>query len=309
MADRPIMIASRRSPLAVAQARLVAAQIEQMRPGVDVRIETLSTRGDDMVGVPIPQVGGKGIFTAELERALLDGHVDLAVHSAKDMPIESAAGLEILAVPERGDVCDALICWKARSLDELPQHAVVGTSSPRRVAQLRMLRPDLRCTPLRGNVQTRLERIQRGQFDATVLAMAGLERLGMTDRVSSVLELGQMLPAPGQGALAVQGRADRRDLRELLAGVNHEPTALELTCERQVLAGLHGGCQAPIAVLASVAGDELTCRALVALPDGSRYARAVQGASAGELDRLIARVLADLRKQGADEIIAEARGA
>jgi hydroxymethylbilane synthase len=309
MPIRRIVLASRRSPLAVAQAEIVAAGIRQARPHVEVHIETISTRGDEMTAVRIPQIGSKGVFTAELEQALLAGRVDAAVHSAKDMPVQITAGLTILATPPRGDVRDALICREGHTLQTLPAGAVIGTSSPRRAAQLLLIRPDLRTTPLRGNVQTRIEHVMSRHVDATVLAMAGLARLGATDCVSEVLGLDQMLPAPGQGTLVAQGRSDRDDLRELLACVHDVPTARELECERRVLAALHAGCQAPIAVLAIVVGDMLRCRVLVALPDGSRIARADRAGTIDDADELIANVLADLHNQAADEIIRTARAA
>lgn len=291
----------------MAQAEIVAAGIRQAHPDLQVRIETISTRGDEMAAAPIPQIGSKGVFTAELEQALLAGRVDAAVHSAKDMPVQSAEGLTILATPPRGDVRDALISREGHTLQTLPAGAVIGTSSPRRVAQLRLIRPDLRTAPLRGNVQTRIDRVVSGRVDATVLAMAGLTRLGLTDRVSEVLGLDQMLPAPGQGTLAVQGRSDRDDLRELLTCVHDLPTARALECERRVLSALQAGCQAPIAVLATADASELRCRALVALPDGSRVARADRAGAIDDADDLSAAVLTDLRNQAADELIARAR--
>lgn len=307
MHPRSIVLGSRRSPLAVAQAELVAHALRHAHRELHVRIQTVSTRGDELDRLPIRQIGGQGVFTAELEKALLAGRVDAAVHSAKDLPVQFTEGLEILAVPPRGEVREAVICRAECTLETLPAGAVVGTCSPRRIAQLRMIRPDLQVAPLRGNVHTRIDRVLEGGFDATVLAVAGLSRLGLTERISQVLELDQMWPAPGQGTLAVQGRAHREDLRQLLAPVHHEPTACELTCERRVLSALHAGCQAPIAVLATAQGSQLRCRALVALPDGSRAARTDLSGPIEQLDDLLEEVLADLRRQDADQLVAQAR--
>jgi hydroxymethylbilane synthase len=290
-----IVIGSRGSQLALWQARWVQSQLAAS--GVDSRIEIIKTTGDKITDVPLAKVGSKGLFTKEIEDALLDGSVDLAVHSLKDMPTELPAGLTLAAIPEREDVRDAII---GCTLAELPQGAKVGTSSLRRTAQLRALRPDLEVESVRGNVDTRLRKLDEGQYRAILLAAAGLRRLGWAARIAEYIDPDQMCPAVGQGALAIETREDRT---AVAAPLEHLPTRACITAERALLGALGGGCQVPIGANAVLAGDTLHLRGIVAAQDGSRIVRgALQGAAAtaAELGRTLA---AQLMAQGANELL------
>lgn len=298
----PIRIATRRSALALAQARSVAAAL-----GGRCELVPIVTRGDRHAGL-LADAGGKGLFTAELETALLDGSIDLAVHSAKDLPTTMPDGLTLAAVPVREDPRDALISRDRVGLSDLPDGAVVGTSSLRRQAQLRIHRPDLRFTVLRGNVDTRIRKVlDDGQCDATVLAMAGLRRVGLTDHVAEVLGFDVVLPAAGQGALALQARADDDRVAALLAPIHHPPSHLALTCERQVVSALEGGCQAPLGVTAWIEAGRLLCRALVAGPHGHPQVRALADGPPTDPEAVAHQLVGHLRDAGADAILAACR--
>ena len=249
-----LVIGTRGSPLAVAQSTMIADAIRACHPNLTVSLARITTGGDLSQGIdrPISAVGTKGLFTAELESALADGAIDLAVHSSKDLPTALADGTDLLAWPIRGDPRDALVIGPEAlapgSLASLPGGAVVGTSSLRRAGQLLALRPDLKVEPIRGNVQTRIEKVRSGAFAATLLAVAGLRRLSLLHEAAEVMDVRQIVPAAGQGALALQGRCDDARVRELLAPLHHEPTARAVTAERHVVARLAGGCNMPLGV-------------------------------------------------------------
>src|SRR5690349_19684528 len=256
-----LVIASRGSQLALWQARWVEAQLKSL--GHDCRIEIIKTTGDKINDVPLAKVGTKGLFTKEIEEALLDGSAGLAVHSLKDLPTELPEGLVLAAVPEREDPRDAII---GKRLDELPQGAKVGTSSLRRAAQLRRLRPDLVIESVRGNVDTRLRKLDEGRYDSILLAAAGLKRLGWGGRIAEILDPHVMCSAVGQGALAIETRAEGAG-REACAALDHPSTRAAVTAERGVLATLGGGCQVPIGAHATVDGGRLRLFAIVVAPD------------------------------------------
>ncbi len=280
----PLRLGTRGSPLALAQARMVKAALLAAEPALDdasVEIVVVSTQGDRIQDRTLAEIGGKGLFTEEIEAGLLGATLDLAVHSMKDMPTLLPAGLVISAVLPRADPRDALIARGPRSVAELPKGAVVGTASLRRQAQLRAVRPDLVVVPLRGNVQTRLRKLEAGEVQATFLAMAGLIRLGLEEVVSAALPPEEMLPAVAQGAIGIECRADDGPVLQLLAAINHAPTMTSISAERAFLGALDGSCRTPIAALAELSGPDLRLRGLVASPDGSAVDRIdVTGAAA-----------------------------
>jgi hydroxymethylbilane synthase len=265
-----LRIGTRGSPLAMAQASEVRARLEAAHgPGTwAFEVRAIKTSGDRIQDRPLAEAGGKGLFTKEIEEALLAGDVDLAVHSMKDMPTLLPAGLAVVCYLPREDVRDAFISPKAATLALLPKGAAVGTSSLRRQAQVRHLRPDLTVVPLRGNVETRLRKLAEGAADATLLACAGLRRLGLVDRITAPVSTEEMLPAVAQGAIGVEIRAGDMRLAELLAPINDQATALAVTAERAFLAKLEGSCRTPIAGLAELAGGRLVFRGAILTPDG-----------------------------------------
>ncbi len=269
----PFTFATRPSALARWQTDYVAQLLRQAHPSLDIRIEVIVTKGDRILDKPLPVIGGKGLFTAELERALHEGRVDAAVHSLKDLPVEDAPGLAIGLTPPRADVRDVLICPAGHTLDDLPAGAVVGTSSPRRQAQLLARRPDLVVKSIRGNVDTRIRKAREGQYDAIVLAAAGVTRLGLEDAITQYLPLDVMLPAPAQGVLGVQCRADDQRALSLLAAVEDPDARASARAERAFLAGLGGGCSIPVAAYAHPGEEGLHLTGLVASPDGRRTLR------------------------------------
>jgi hydroxymethylbilane synthase len=266
-----VRIGSRGSPLALAQAREVASRLAKACGLAPERIEikTIRTTGDMIQDRPLAEAGGKGLFTKEIEEALLSGALDLAVHSSKDMPTFLPAGLELSAFLPREDARDAFISHKAKSLRDLPQGAVVGTASPRRQALVKHLRPDLAIVPLRGNVETRLRKIENGEADATVLALAGLKRLGLVAAATAVLDLDAFVPAVGQGAIGIETRDDATQTRALVDAINDADTATALAAERAFLAVLDGSCRTPIAGHARVIEGVVRFRGLIAKTDGS----------------------------------------
>lgn len=306
-----VVIGTRGSRLALWQTNHVADLLRAAAPGLRVEIQTISTRGDRILDRPLAEIGGKGLFTEELERALRDRTIDLAVHSLKDLPVQDPDGLVIGAIPKRATPNDALIARDASSLDDLPRGAKVGTSSLRRKAQLLLKRPDLEVVDLRGNVETRIAKVlERNEIDAAVLACAGLERLGLGHLISQVLPADVMLPAPGQGALGVQCREDDTELLALLEKLDHADTRAEVTAERALLDGLGGGCQAPIGALARANGAHLNVSCGVfGRPETNRCVRVATGgtrfALKTDVDPLVREVLNSLRHGGADEIIAQ----
>jgi hydroxymethylbilane synthase len=263
-----IRIGTRGSPLALAQARMTRDALAAQGAG-EIEIVTIRTSGDRIQDRPLSEAGGKGLFTKEIEEALLGGSIDLAVHSAKDMPTALPDGLMLAACLPREDVRDAFISGSAKSLRELPHGAVVGTASLRRQAMVRRLRPDISTAVLRGNVETRLRKLEAGEVDATLLALAGLKRLGLADKATALLDAQEFLPAVGQGAITIEAREDDARTRELLAKIDHADTSVALACERAFLAVLDGSCRTPIAGHAVLDGDTISFRGMILRPDGS----------------------------------------
>jgi hydroxymethylbilane synthase len=276
---RPIRIGTRGSPLALVQARVVREALADAHPDLrgadDIQILPIKTTGDAVQDRKLMEIGGKGLFTKEIEEALLDGRIDCAVHSMKDMPTWLPHGLVIGAMLAREDARDALFAKAGTRIAELPRGATVGTASLRRQAQLLSLRPDLKIVPLRGNVETRLRKLAAGEADATLLAVAGLKRLGLLDKAAAIIDSDEILPAVGQGAIGIEIRADDLRLRALLAPLDHRATSLCVTAERACLAELDGSCHTPIAAYAEFAADgrNLRLRSLIALPDGTAVRR------------------------------------
>ncbi len=293
-----IVIGSRGSQLALWQARHIAARLAEL--GAETRLEIIKTTGDKIQDVPLAKVGGKGLFTKEIEEALLDHSIDIAVHSLKDVPSELPAGLILSAIPEREDPRDALI---GKPLAELSRGAKVGTSSLRRAAQLHALGRGLLTETLRGNVDTRLRKLDEGQYDAIVLAAAGLRRLGWADRIQEMVPVEIMCPAVGQGALAIETRDDSGVAQRLIEKLDHAPSRAAITAERALLGTLGGGCQVPIGGYATVAGSTVHLRAIVAAPDGSRILRAELSGS--DPTRIGVELGQKLLDDGAREILKE----
>jgi len=265
-----LRIGTRGSPLALVQARAVAAHLNAVL-GVNqdrIEIKTIRTSGDIIQDRPLAEEGGKGLFTKEIEEALLDGRIDLAVHSAKDMPTLLPAGLMLAACLEREDPRDVFISHKAPSLADLPQGASLGTTSPRRQAIAKRMRPDLRIVPMRGNVETRLRKLADGECDATILALAGLRRLGLEGHATKIMHVHEFTPAAGQGAIGIETRADDTRTRDFVARVDHADTSTALACERAFLAVLDGSCKTPIGAYADISGDTIHFYGLLAHPDG-----------------------------------------
>jgi hydroxymethylbilane synthase len=300
--ERTLRLGSRRSPMAIAQSRQVAELITE-RTGCRVEIVGVTTLGD-VSRAQLTQIGGTGVFVSALRDALLGGEVDLAVHSLKDLPTGPAAGIVLAAVPVRDDPRDALVARDGAKLADLPAGARIGTGSPRRAAQLLGLRGDLRCVPIRGNAGTRLGRVTEGELDGVILAYAGLARIGYVHAVTQVFEPDEMLPAPGQGALAVECRDGDPELAALLATVNDEASRAAVTAERCLLEALEAGCSAPIGAYAA-AGEQLTMRAAVMSTDGSRVLRAHGSAPAADARRLGRDLAAELLGRGAFDLISE----
>ena len=307
MVSHTFTIATRESRLALWQAEHVKALLEQM--GHQVTLLGMTTRGDQILDRSLSKVGGKGLFVKELEVALEEGHADLAVHSLKDVPMELPEGFRLACVMEREDPRDAWVSGTYATLQDLPQGAVVGTSSLRRMALLRALRPDLKIEPLRGNLDTRLKKLDDGQYDGIVLAAAGLKRLGLESRIRAIFEPEHMLPAAGQGALGIEIRSDRADVDQVLQALMHVPTWLAVSAERAVSRVMGGSCSMPLAAYATLLGDELTIRATWGDPQGvlplvHARAQAVvrDGADATLLGEQVALELqASVQSQGAEQ--------
>jgi hydroxymethylbilane synthase len=273
LSPRPLLIGTRGSPLALWQARHVLTQLVAANGlGPDaVALKVITTSGDRITDRPLREFGGKGLFTKEIDEALLCGSIELAAHSMKDLPTQLPQRITIGAVLPRADVRDAFISAKAKSLDDLSPGSIVGTSSLRRAAQVRRRRPDLRVIDFRGNVETRLKKLDEGQADATLLALAGLERLGLAGRAASILSTGEMLPAVAQGAIGVTCRSDDESTKALLAPLNDATSAQAITCERAFLATLEGSCKTPIAGLAEIERGVMRFRGMILTPDGSEW--------------------------------------
>lgn len=302
-----IRVATRGSLLALTQTGWVIDRLKELNPGTEFELHTFKTVGDKVLDVALSQIGGKGLFTKELEDALLDGRADLAVHSLKDMPTELPPGLVLGCIPDREDPRDVVITRDGARFAELPAGALIGTSSLRRVAQLRAQRPDLQYVSIRGNVDTRLRKLEEGQVSGLVMAAAGLHRVGFAARITEYLDPAYCLPAPGQGALAIEIReTDGRTGQ--VAGRLHDPsTALEVTAERALLARLEGGCQVPIGAYATLDRGHLHLEGLIASPDGARVIRYEAEGDAGRARTLGQEVAEWLLANGGQEILAGLR--
>jgi hydroxymethylbilane synthase len=303
--NRRIRVGTRASALARWQAEWVAARLAEL--GAQVELVPITTRGDRQQNGPIGALGDRGLFTKEIQRAVADDLVDLAVHSLKDLPTDEVPGLCLAAVPPRAPAGDVLVSRKYGALDALPQGASVGTGSLRRRAQLLHVRPDLVINDIRGNVDTRLAKLDRGDYDALILAEAGLQRLGLAERITQVLPMTIMLPAVGQGALGLETRVDDHGLRELLAKLDDPVTHQAVLAERAMLAALEGGCLAPIAAWARLQGDQLVLAGRVLKADGSQQLDASLAAPPEEAVTLGRRVAEALLAQGAAELILACR--
>jgi len=299
-----LRLGTRGSALARWQTDYVAGLLVAAWPELTCEVIVFRTQGDRVLDTPLPLIGGKGLFTAELEAALRSGDIDLAVHSLKDLPTELPPGLVLGAVPQRAEATDVLVSRSGHTLDTLPLNSVIGTSSRRRAAQLLHLRPDLRILDVRGNVETRVRKVLAadGPYDALLLAHAGLARLGHADVISQALPAEIMLPAPGQGALGVQCR-DEPGILDLLAPLNHAPTRRVVEAERAFLAGLGGGCAVPIAAYATAEGEQLRLRGRVTAPDGSRQIDVSIDGPAADAAQLGARLAETALAEGAGEIL------
>jgi hydroxymethylbilane synthase len=303
MTTNTLRIATRKSPLALWQAEFVKDRLLEAHPGLNVELVAMSTRGDKILDAPLAKVGGKGLFVKELERSMLDGDADIAVHSMKDVPMEFPEGLGLAVICEREDPRDAFVSNRYQSLDELPAGAVVGTSSLRRQCQLMQQRPDLEIKWLRGNVQTRLSKLDNNEYDAIILAAAGLIRLKMEDRIAQRISTEVSLPAGGQGAVGIECRTNDEATLALLKPLHHEATATRVYAERAMNRRLEGGCQVPIACYAELQEDQIWLRGLVGSPDGKTVLRHQVRGAASCAEELGIEVAEALLAQGAKQIL------
>ena len=301
---KKLVIASRESLLAMWQAEHIKGRLKALYPDCEVEILGMTTRGDQILDRTLSKIGGKGRFIKELEQALQDGRADLAVHSIKDVPMELPEGFALAAIGERASPFDAFVSNQYARLEEMPEGAIVGTSSLRREAQLRAKFPHLTIQPLRGNVQTRLSKLDNGDYDAVILAAAGLQRLGLDGRIREILSPADSLPAAGQGALGIEIAARRTDLADILRPLNHEETAACVTAERALARALGGSCQVPLAAYCVMEDGLLTLNGLVGHPDGSVIIEASAQAPAAYADALGRAVAKRLADDGAEELIA-----
>ena len=301
---KKIVIATRKSELAMWQARHAESLLRKAHPGLEVELSPMVTRGDIILDQPLARIGGKGLFLKELEKALLDGAADIAVHSMKDVPVEQVPGLDVDVLLARANPFDALLSRAGESLDALPPGARVGTSSLRRQCQLRALRPDLEVRDLRGNVNTRVRKLQEGEYDAIVLACAGLERLGMGALITEVLAPPRWLPAGTQGTIGIQHRSGDDAVAALIRPLADAETTLRTRAERRVATLLEGSCQVPLAVFAELDGTELRVSGMVGTPDGQRVLRAARAGPAADPEGLATGIAEALLEQGAGDIIA-----
>jgi hydroxymethylbilane synthase len=308
MAKKKVTIATRGSKLALWQAEWVRAELIKLNPSLEVELLKIKTTGDKITDVPLAQVGGKGLFVKEIEEAMLRGEADLAVHSMKDVPTDLPAGLHLGAILVREDPRDAFISRKAASFKGLPEGATIGTSSLRRSSQLKALRPDLRIVSLRGNLDTRLRKLDEGQFDAIILASAGVKRLGFQGRITEVLETEVSLPAIGQGAVGIECRVEDAFINGLIRPLDHEETSICVRAERAFLKKLEGGCQVPIAAHARLGGGKLRMEGLVGSVSGDRIIKGRGEGSPSEPEALGIRVAEDLLRRGAHRILSEVYG-
>ena len=305
MADSKLRIATRKSPLALWQANHVRDALMARNPGLDVELFTMTTQGDKILDTPLAKVGGKGLFVKELELGILEGRADLAVHSMKDVPVEFPQGLGLAAILEREDPRDALISNTISSIEALPQGARVGTSSLRRQCQLRARRADLEVLDLRGNVNTRLAKLDNGDYDAILLAAAGVKRMGWEDRITELLPPEQFLPAIGQGAIGIEIRVADERVSRIVEALNDEQTATRIRAERSLNERLQGGCQVPIAGYSEISHGVMVLRALVGRPDGTELVQGVISGKPEDAEELGQVLADDLLSRGAKQILAD----
>ena len=305
MSRKLLKIATRKSPLALWQANWIKGRLEGLYPGIEVELVKIVTKGDKILDVPLAQVGGKGLFVKEIEDALLDGRADIAVHSMKDVPTEFPEGLHLAVITEREDPRDAWFSASGKSFEEMPLGAKIGTSSLRRKVQLKGKRPDLVFEDLRGNVDTRLRKLEEGQYDAIVLAAAGVKRLGVSDKVTDYLGADYVLPAVGQGAVGIECRIDDLETNEMIAPLRHDDTQTAVVAERSFLAKLEGGCQVPIASYAEVSGDTMRLRGLVGSLDGETIIAGEKTGKTADAVKLGISLAEDLLARGAKKILDE----
>jgi hydroxymethylbilane synthase len=305
-----LRIATRKSPLALWQAEFVKSQLQRYHPRLKIELVTMTTKGDKLLDTPLAKIGGKGLFVKELETAMLQDLADIAVHSMKDVPMEFPEGLCLSVICEREDSSDAFVSHRFGTLAELPESAVIGTSSLRRQCQIRAYCPTLDVKELRGNVNTRLSKLDAGEYDAIILASAGLMRLGMADRITQRLPTGISLPAGGQGAVGIECRSDDTRMQGLIAPLHHLESAVCVRAERAANQHLQGGCQVPIACFAELTdnGATVNLRGLVGSVDGSRILRAHATGNADNPEKLGTQVAKDLLSQGAGKLLAEIYG-
>jgi len=305
MSDNIIRIATRKSPLALWQAEHVAAELKRHHPGLLVEIVGMSTKGDRILDTPLAKIGGKGLFIKELEEGLLNGRADIAVHSMKDMPPELPPGLHLPVIMKREDPCDAFISNQYSRIEELPPGAHVGTASLRRQCQLLARRPDLKISVLRGNVNTRLAKLDAGEYDAIILAVSGLKRLGLSARIRSIISAEESLPAVGQGALGIECRiGDERGLR-LIEPLRHQTSQTRVSAERAMSGRLQGSCQVPLGAYALIEDGELYLRGLIGTPDGKEILRGEIRGELAQAEALGAKLGDELLARGGDRILAD----
>ncbi len=303
MAQRIIRIATRKSPLALWQAEHVAERLKKAFPEVKTELVKMVTKGDKILDAPLAKIGGKGLFVKELEQGMLEGFADIAVHSMKDVPVAFPQGLHLAVILNREDPTDAFVSNNYESLASLPANAKIGTSSLRRQCQIKQKFPDAEILSLRGNVNTRLAKLDAGEYDAIILASAGLKRLGMADRITECLDPSVSLPAIGQGAIGIECRVDDVAMNTFLKALHDEETTVRITAERAMNTRLNGGCQVPVAGFAEIEGDRLLMRGMVGSPDGSVFYRAERQGSFAQAEAMGIAIAEDLLAQGAGEIL------
>lgn len=299
----PLRIATRKSPLALWQAEEVSRRLKSFHPDLEIELVPMTTKGDQILNSPLSKVGGKGLFVKELEVAMLEGRADIAVHSMKDVPMEFPEGLQLSAVLERDDPRDAFISDKYNSLDELPDGAILGTSSLRRQTIIKSAYPNLEIKMLRGNINTRIAKLEAGEYDAIILAASGLKRMGFDERITAIIEPEVMLPAVGQGALGIESRSNDAEVDAILAPLRDKETTLRLTTERAMNNRLNGGCQVPVAGYSEVNGDQITLRGLIGFTDGSTIYRSEKSAATSDAESLGIAVAEELMAQGGDKVL------
>ncbi len=306
--SKPLRIATRKSKLALWQAEFVKAELQAQHPGLEVELVTFTTQGDIILDTPLAKIGGKGLFVKELEAAMLDGRADIAVHSMKDVPMEFPEGLGLSVICERENPTDAFVSNHYKTLMDLPQGAHVGTSSLRRQCQILAARADLKISSLRGNVQTRLGKLDAGEFDAIILASAGLIRLELQERIADFISDDISLPAGGQGAVGIECRTDDKATQDLLAPLHHQQSAYRVLAERALNRRLQGGCQVPIACFATLDGEEIYLRGLVGSDDGQHMIRTEIRGHVDQAEQLGIQAAEDLLAKGAGDILAQVYG-